>query len=161
MDNLLVDGSNGYGVICIIRYELESTKMKPIKISVENFPAIETALKAVNGKASAHTFTTGGSVHIIADLAEAKLDRLGLPKSCRAGAVFIAQSGESLPASYKYKAQTTNIRIERKASGWVLTDISPSTLYPKSKPQRALVLTEAQDAKAIEVLRRAYMTKGA
>jgi len=29
-----------------------------IKITTENFPAIESALKAVNGKATAHTFTT-------------------------------------------------------------------------------------------------------
>ncbi len=135
--------------------------MKPIKINVENFPAIEAALKAVNGKATAHTFTTGGAVHSIADLAEAKLDRLGLPKAVRAGAVFIAQSGDVLPARYRYKAQTTNIRIERRSTGWVLTDISVSILYPKSKPDRLLVLTEAQDAKAIEVLRRAYLIQGA
>jgi hypothetical protein len=135
--------------------------MKPIKINVENFPAIEAALKAVNGKASAHTCTTGGDVYSIAHMAEAKLDRLGLPKSHYAGAVFIAQSGDVLPARYGYKAQTTNIRIERRSTGWVLTDITNSVLYPKSKPDRLLVLTEAQDAKAVEVLRRAYMTKGA
>jgi hypothetical protein len=135
--------------------------MKPIKINVENFPAIASALKAVNGKASTHTFTTGGDVHAIADLAEAKLDALNLPKNHRAGAVFIAQSGEVLPARYGYKAQSTNIRIERRSTGWVLTDITISVLYPKSKPDRFLVMTEVQDTKAIEVLRRAYLIKGA
>jgi hypothetical protein len=135
--------------------------MKPIKINVENSPAIAAALKAVNGKATTHTFTTGGAVHAIADLAEANLDRLNLPKSHRVGAVFVQQSGEVLPARYNNRAITTNIRIERKSSGWVLTDISPSGLYPRSNPDRMLILTEAQDAKAIEVLRRAYLIKGA
>jgi hypothetical protein len=135
--------------------------MKSIKISTDNFDALAAALKSVNGKASAHTFTTGGSINSIADLAEAKLDKLGLPKSMRAGAVFVQQSGEVLPARYNNRAITTNIRIERKSSGWVLTDISVSGLYPRSNPDRMLILTEAQDAKAIEVLRRAYLIKGA
>jgi hypothetical protein len=130
--------------------------MKPIKITVENTAAIEAALKAVNGKAEAHTYTSAYSIFAMADRFDARLDKLGLPKGMRSGARYISQSGSILPAAYKNTAITTRVVIERRSNAFWLIAIEPDRLYPKSKPFVGMILTEAQDAKAIEVLRQGY-----
>jgi hypothetical protein len=130
--------------------------MKPIKLTIDNADAIVTALKAVNGKAKEHTFTTASHVIELADLAEGRLDKLGIPKAMRQGARYMAESGEILPARYQYAATTTMVRIDRRSGAWWLTMVQASKLYPKSRPASDLFLTAAQDAHAIEVMRRAY-----
>lgn len=133
--------------------------MKAIKITVENSAAIETALKEVNGKATAHAYTRAYDILALADRADANLDKLGIPKAIRPGARYISESGERLPARYRYTAQTTRVVIQRRSSAWWLIEVQPSSLYPKSNPFRQMVLTSAQDEKAIEALRRAYMVQ--
>lgn len=130
--------------------------MKAIKIISENAEAIEKALAEVNGKSTAHTFTAAIDILHISDRAEGRLDALGIPKAERKGARFIQESGERLPARYQYKARTTRVVIERRASAWWLATVIPDEIYPTAKPYQQLVLTAAQDAKAIEVLRRGY-----
>jgi hypothetical protein len=131
--------------------------MKPIKLAKENEAAIEAALKAVNGRASTHAWTTLFELEKAAFWAEKRLERLELPKAVRPGARFVAQSGETLPNAYKYQATTTTVELLRRGAGWYLVDAMQSGLYPKATPRHVLTLTPAQDAKAIEVLRRDYL----
>ena len=133
--------------------------MKAIKITVENTAAIEAALKAVNGRAEAHTYTSAYSIIAMADRFGASLDKLGLPKGMRAGARYISQSGSVLPAAYKNTAITTRVMIERRSNAFWLVAVNHDRLYPRSKPFTGMVLTEAQDDKAIEVLRQSYIVQ--
>lgn len=131
---------------------------KPIKIHKDHQDAIEAALKTVNGKAIAHVFNTYGEIYELAQAAEKQLTGLGIPKQERGGARFIARSGSRLPSSYKYTAIATSVELIRRTSGWYLSAVSPSQLHSGSgAPHPTLYLTVAQDAKAVEVLRRSYI----
>jgi hypothetical protein len=130
---------------------------KPIKICAENEAAIEAALRAVNGRASTHAWTLLSEIERVANRAERELEGLGIPKAERAGAVYSAESGGQLAKAYKYKATGTWIELTRRGAGWYLTDASGTTFYPGPRGNTSwLRLTEKQDAKAIEVLRRGY-----
>jgi len=134
--------------------------MKPIKIAPENAPAIEAALSAVNGKASAHTFTDAVQILNLAEEAEKQLDALGLPKADRPGATFHAVSGSILPNAYAFRARATCVGLLRRGPGWYLATASEATIFPGARGRtRWLELTQAQDAKAVEVLRRGYVVQ--
>jgi hypothetical protein len=129
---------------------------KAIKVEYKNSAAIETALRAVNGKRDSHTFYLSHQIDRIAAEAEEKIAALSIAKKHRAGATYVAQSGEELPSAYKYGAATTTVTIVRKSGGWYITDIKSSTLYPRSKPGRSLHITQEQDAIAIAAIRNGY-----
>ena len=130
---------------------------KPIKLCIEEATAIEAALRAVNGRASTHAWTLLSEIERVANRAERELENLGIPKKDRAGAIFAAASGGELAKAYKYKASGTRVEITRRTSGWYLTDASPIIIFPGARGTTSwLRLTEKQDAKAIEVLRRNY-----
>ncbi len=129
---------------------------KAIKVEFKNHLAIETALRAVNGKKDSHTFCTYFSLARIMTEAEEKIAALSIAKKYRAGATYVAQSGEELPSAYKYGAATTTVTIARTSGGWYITDIKASTLYPRSKPVRSLHITQEQDAIAIAAIRNGY-----
>jgi hypothetical protein len=131
--------------------------MKPIKITDANINAITAALKAVNGKATAHTYQYPGDIEHLAVIAEKRLEKLGIAKAERAGATLVAVSGSALPNAYKYSAIATRVVITRRGAGWYLTEVSGASIYGGNKGEtRRINLTPAQDAKAIEVLRREY-----
>jgi hypothetical protein len=131
--------------------------MKPIKITEKNSAAIVAALAAVNGKATAHAWTTFGDIDYLARVAEVKLlDLVGSQKAA-VGASFRATSGSKVANSYKYSRSGTAVTLERRSTGWFLVHAAEQTLYPNTGGDRRLVLTQAQDAKAVEVLRSTYM----
>ena len=129
---------------------------KPINIVPENDAWINDILLIANGKAATHTWNSYLDVIYAADEAEARLEKLGIPKVARKGATYIAQSGETLPNSYGHRARTTTVTITRKSKGWVLVSVAQSELYPRQRPRCQLVLTPEQDAAAVAVVRRAY-----
>jgi len=118
--------------------------------------AIVAALRAANGKATAHTYTHAIDIATLARTAEAKLEAFGIPKAMRAGAALIAVSGSKLPSAYKYTAQATVVRLIRKGAGWYLESAAATDLHPGRTPAERLHLTPEQDAKAIAVLRTQY-----
>jgi hypothetical protein len=130
--------------------------MKSIKITTENAAAIEAALKAVNGKAIMHTITTYAEVAREIGYGEKRLEDLGLPKAARGGAVFMTWSATLLPNAYRYMATGTELRLERRSGAWWLADVGTWQFGSKTSTKRRMTLTPAQDAKAIEVLRREY-----
>jgi len=127
-----------------------------IKICEETAAKIVAALHAVNGRATAHVATGLADLIAAREYGENALATISLPKSERRGAVYVYQSGEVLPAAYKYAAATTTVFIERGGADWFLTRAIASALQPRQRPQRALRLTPYQDNFAVAVLRRAY-----
>jgi len=117
--------------------------------------AVEAALLAVNGKSKEHTFTEYLQIAKVVQDAELGLEKLGILKKDAAGAKFIAYSGGTVPNSYKYSRIGTSILLERKSSGWHLTNIKTYNLYQKP-PNNQFILTEKQDACAIASLRQKY-----
>ena len=128
--------------------------LKAINISSANAKKIETALAEVNGRATAHTFTTFAEIEQIATSLERKLQGLGIAKKYRAGASGTARSGGSVAKAYDYARKATEIRIERRSSTWFLVAIYEATAYAEGSHPR-LMLTESQDAVAIANLRSA------
>jgi hypothetical protein len=127
-----------------------SVPVKAIKIAPENRAAIESALETVNGRAWRHCFDRYSEIEEVVKAAEQWLnDRL--PKSMWKGAQYEKQSGQTLAKAYKNSARTTTIRIERRASGWFLTQVKPSVLWPDRRPVEQVYLTQAQSA---DILRR-------
>lgn len=129
--------------------------MKAIKIIPDNFAAIVAALAAVNGKAAEHCYTTADEIEALAKSAENKLERLGLPKAERPGAKVFATSGATVASAYKYGRKATYVVIERKGAGWYLTAVASSNIFKEGGATRML-LTKAQDERAVATLRKQY-----
>lgn len=131
--------------------------MKPIKIIADNYAAIEDALRAVNGKADTHTYTSAISIMEIVSTAENKLAKLGIPKKERNGATYQSVSGSRLPSAYKYAARATLVEVRRNTIGWVLSRVAESCLYPNTTPHEYMTLTAKQDEIAVANLRKGYL----
>lgn len=129
--------------------------MKAIKIHKDNATAIEAALAAVNGRATAHAYTSAAEIIAIASAAEQRMETLGISKKDRTGARAHAVSGDRVPNAYKYSRQGTRATIERKSATWHLTHVAQCTLY-EDGGLAVLELTPAQDAAAVCKLRSSY-----
>lgn len=125
--------------------ELPKTMANNIKIAA--------ALVAANGAARAHTYVAVSEIRGIAQDAEARLEKLGIPKRDRAGASIRSESGEKLPSAYKYQARTTVVYLERGSSHWYLIKARESSIWPGQRPTTDLHLTAMQDQTAIRAFR--------
>jgi hypothetical protein len=134
--------------------------MKATRITEQNQSAIVAILAAVNGKSTAHTFTTYAEIEQIAAQAEKQVVDLVGSQKAAVGAQLKATSGEKVPNAYKYSRDGTQVTIERRASGWFLVDARHATLYASGGASK-LTLTAEQDARAIEVLRSKYILAAA
>ena len=124
--------------------------MTPIKITDTNATKIQDALEAVNGKAAAWTIMLFRDVERVAEKVEKKL--ASLPKADRVGAVATFRPAGPTAKSYKYAARSTTITMERRATGWFLTDVIASDVYPKMAEALDVAITQEQ---ADEIQRRA------
>lgn len=127
-----------------------------IKITEQNREAINAALNQVNGKATAHTFTSASSVYAAARIAEDQLTSLCIPKAKRAGASAYAQSGYHVALSHDYSRIVTGARMFRAASGWYLTSLHSCSTHDRTGGLTVLTLTESQDVMAVAQFRRGY-----
>lgn len=128
--------------------------MKAIKVCEANKTAIEAALKAANGKAYDHAYTTYDEIESEANAAEKKLLAL-VPKSQAPGASFASTSGNAVPNAYKYARKATRIKLERRSAAWWLTEVEATEVYKEGGKCR-LTLTASQDAKAVSEIRARY-----
>lgn len=129
-----------------------------IKITQGNSGKIEAALSAVNGKAGAHTFTTFDEVKYIASLAENRVVALVGTKKHAKGATAVAVSGDAVSNSYNrkgYVRAATKVRLERRATGWFLTEAARVKIG-QSGGVFGIRLTAEQDALAVAKLRQSY-----
>jgi hypothetical protein len=124
--------------------------MKPIRISPENGEKIIAALAAVNGRAQSFTVQNYSEVDRIMCRMEARL--APLPKADRAGATATYTPAGPSANAYKYAAKSTLLRMERRATGWFLTGIEPTEVYPRAGERISVTISEAQRD---EIARRA------
>ena len=132
---------------------------KLIKVTIENRAAIEAALAAANGRSNQHTFTSFIEIRTIAEEAEKSLLLLLESKSALPGACVVSRSGGAMSNAYKYSRITTKVLLARKTTGWYLETVSITEAYSE-RGFRRLVLTPAQDQRAIEKLRACYWVDG-
>jgi len=126
-----------------------------IKITTSNAAAITAALLAVNGKATAHTYTRASEITACAEASEAALAKLGLPVSARKGASVVVASGQKLPSAYKYKVKITHATLVRVATGWTLAELASVETWHGGGSQ--LSLTTAQDERIVAGVRAGYL----
>lgn len=131
---------------------------KSIKITESNAAAIVAALKEVNGKNREHTYSSYSAISELAASAERKLEKLGIAKARRAGAVMHATSGEKVANSYKNTRTGTLVLMERRSSDWYLVSASAHTLF-KEGGSATLHMTKAQDEEAVANSRKQYVVQ--
>ena len=133
--------------------------IKEIKITAANAAAIELALRAENGRATAHTFTTFAEIDALARRGEERMQDLGIPKSARAGATYERASGGPVAKGYKSTRVITHVQLQRKTAGWYLVSVAVNTAWPNGYcGKTGLTLTVEQDTRAVAVLRENYHT---
>lgn len=129
--------------------------MKPIAIVEKNKAKIEAALEEVNGRATAHTYTSYAEIEQEASAAEKRLGGLLLKKDFQ-GAICYAESGSAVAKSYKNTRIGTRIKIRRGSSAWFLESIEAITLYTDGGHAQRLALTQEQDVAAKAKLSTLY-----
>jgi len=132
-----------------------------MKLKISDNPTdqarIEDALRSVNGQADRHTYSSASEILAIAQEAEEKLDRLGLPKKNRAGAVATKTSGSKMPKAYKYSRIATYVKLVRGSQEWFLTFVAKVNVFPDNPGRNlSLTLTQEQDKIVVEIFRKSY-----
>ena len=113
--------------------------------------AVYDALRAINGKATAHTLTSYCQVEAVCQRAERALKASGVTTKNRIGVtVHFSPAGPSANA-YKYAAKSTRIECRRTGDGWRLIDVQAIDIYPRTPERFGLTVSEA----AAEDIRRA------
>lgn len=120
-----------------------------MKIKIENTEQINAELTAINGRASAHTIDDAATISAAAITAEKYLEKIRLPKAMRKGARCIIHGGGSVARSYKYPRKTTRVQLDRAATGWIVTGITPMDLHPSESGGAQIMLTSAQKQEAV------------
>ena len=127
-----------------------------IKLTPDTVNVVQDMLDRANGRATTHCYTLAAQIYDLSEAAEAQLGNLGIAKTRRAGASYVATSGSALPNAYKYPAKATRVELHRRASGWYLAECTATEIRPGSPPSQWLTLTADQDAAAIKLFREAY-----
>lgn len=127
-----------------------------IAITQNNAEKIEAELKRVNGRSTAHCYTTYEDIAYLASKAERMLTEFLPAKKYFKGAFFSSESGAVMPNCYKGTRNTTNIKMVRGSKEWFLTSVTKSSLWPNQYGRERLVLTPDQDALAINKLKSQY-----
>lgn len=121
--------------------------MKALKITETNVAAIEAALAEINGRCTAHTYTSAAEIAEIARLGEVTLAEW-LPKDALPGAVITATSGDWVPNAYRGVRIGTRVVLQRRSRGWYLISVHATTLYREGGRTR-FTLTREQHALAV------------
>lgn len=133
--------------------------MKPILIAEKNADSIAAALREVNGTATAHTYCDFSEIAGIAAEAEREaLALLGTKKNI-IGVRWAETSGGRVPNAYDRRSHTraaTRVTLERRPSGWVLTDIRKATIFKAGGGPGILFLEDKHEAAAIHELQKRY-----
>jgi len=115
-----------------------------MRINITNRGKIEAALEAVNGRARSFTVESARQVEDYAKHLERELERRGVKKSERKGALGNCTPAGPTARAYKYRAHSTTIYLERGASGWFLIGVERSSVAPTDKEAVNLYVTPAQ-----------------
>lgn len=138
---------------------LLSPAPKAIRICPAMQDAIRSALRAVNGRATAHAFSTYSEIAHLAQAAEKALQQLQLAPRDRVGAAYTCVSGASVANAYKYARTGTRVTLRRRTGGWYLAEIESAMIYAQGGALPRLTLTSQQHAKAVELRRGSYVVR--
>ena len=130
--------------------------MKEIKITQSNSKKIEEALREINLKSTAHTYTQFVQIESLVQDAESRLTNLLVAKKHFPKAIFDATSGFAVGNSYKYSRDATRVTLTRKGSGWYLVDVVSTVIY-KDAGKKSLKLTCDQDSIVYKKVRENYI----
>lgn len=114
--------------------------------------AMKRDFAAINGRASAHTMTPE-AVLAVAERAEAELTSRGLTKRDMIGITvqYSPEMPEAKCAAYgTYDVVSTVIELERRPSGWFLTNYEKKTLKSYYKENLTYCITAEQREKLVE-----------
>ena len=126
---------------------------KPVQIKPENGPEIKARLDDVNGRATSFTVSTFAAVAEIAQLAEERIKVLTV--SSRPGVRATYTPAGPWARAYRYASASTRLCLERRRSGWVLTDVQRTEVYARTPKKLLLSVTPKQ---AAEITRRALQS---
>ena len=138
--------------------------MKAIKIDTANAAAIEAALKAANGRATAHSYISFREIQSIAGAAEAKVVALVGSKKCAVGALVRSTSGDAVSNAYAKKTSrraATNVTLERRSTGWFLIYVMGTEVWQKGGGSDALMLTPKQGDLAVALFKTQFGVQSA
>lgn len=122
-------------------------KTKPLNILVSNREALQAATTPLRGWA--HSAEEVGEV---ADLAEARLDQMLMPKSKRKGIIAIHVSKGS---PYRLAVIGTAVTLRRAADGWRVISFKTGWAHYQQRGKLQLRISSDQEAAAVEAMRAA------
>ena len=125
-----------------------------VKVEIKNAEKIEAILKEINGRANSHTITTFSEIEALAKVLINKVEKLGIKKSERFGAKLKHVSGGSVPKSYKYSRQVTNVTLELGKSGVYLTQVGGDHLFNSQTGETYFYLSASQMQTAVTLFQR-------
>jgi hypothetical protein len=117
-------------------------------LTAHDIDAVRSALDGVNGKATAHTYTTARELVAIADAIERKLEKHGVALKDRSGVKITATSGVPTAKAYNKQARSaiaTRVTFERGGSAWYVVNVERVERYtgPGGDERIAVTLTDA------------------
>ena len=130
--------------------------MKAIKFDVKNAEKINAILAAINGKATDHTYKTFTEMVAACNFGISRAENLVGGKKYAIGIKIMVESGHSVKSAYKYSRIGTSVRLECRASGWFITNISRADIWAKGG-QSTIHMTPSHHQRAVEVLGRGYV----
>jgi len=113
-----------------------------IRIVEANRTKIHALLQEINGKSVSHT-ASQQNIFDLAEMMELRLNKFGIAKKDRKGAIASGMSGGDVPNAYKYSRIVTSYDIERGASDWFLIVAKKDETYGNAAKPR-LILTVVQ-----------------
>lgn len=128
-----------------------------IAVRPENAAKIEAALKAVNGRAAAHTYATYAEIEERLRRADALCTKLLPSKGIHKGARYRAMSGGRVAKCYRGVRKVTIVTLTLGRRKWFLTGVSSNTLWPDQVGSEQLILTPEQDRSAVDAFRKGYI----
>ena len=113
-----------------------------IKIVEANRQKIHALLSEINGKSVSHT-ASQQNIFDLAEMMELRLNKFGIAKKDRKGAIASGMSGGDVPNAYKYSRIVTSYDIERGASDWFLVYAKRDETYGNAaKPRLSLTVVQ-------------------
>lgn len=134
---------------CSDEMVFKTGRVNKMKININNSKKLNAALATVNGNATARTMSVYDCNQVVTKI-EKTLNDLLIPKKYWVGA-SATYSEQVYCTSYKYEYATTEIKIERFASGWFVVGLRRPNCYPSSSGNDYKIhLTEESKKIAVE-----------
>ena len=121
-----------------MKLKIETKPDQGLLLTEASHSAIQAALDAQNGKATAFTIH---DAHDIADVVEKADDRLraaGVTEAETVGTIVTYRPRGPSANAYKNSAISTLVTIQKTQSGWYLVGVERATVYPRN-PERFTV----------------------